>query len=174
MPRWKDADTLSNMESDGWTEGAQASPAQLSSGEAAEAMAMIGSSRAWLADRVIAPCWYHPALGALNGGLIAVGEARNWVVFSWAVVAYSVGCGALMWVNQRRVGVWVSYFRGWVNIVFALQVLALAVLAGLACWLGLGRGVRGAFVVAGLVAVPVTVVFGRWTDKVLRARFERF
>ena len=140
--------------------------------EAAEAMATIGSSRAWVADRIIAPGWYHPALGALNGALIAVGAARNWALFSWAVVAYTIGCGALMWVNQRRVGIWVSYFRGQTNTVFALQVLSLAVLAGLACWLGIGHGLKAAFILAGVLAVPVTVGFGRWTDQVLRARFE--
>ena len=51
-----------------------------------------------------------------------------------------------MWWNQRRVGV------------------------AIACWLGLDRGTHGAFLAAGVLAVPLTVVSGRWTDKLLRTR----
>jgi hypothetical protein len=42
----------------------------------------------------------------------------------------------------------------------------------IACWLDLDRGTRGAFLAAGVLAVPLTVVFGRWTDKLLRARLQ--
>ena len=34
------------------------------------------------------------------------------------------------------------------------------------------RGTHGAFLAAGALAVPLTVVFGRWTDKLLRARLQ--
>jgi hypothetical protein len=138
--------------------------------EAREAMAAIGASRSWLADRVVAPTWYHPAFGVLAGALIAVGEVHDWPLFYWAVVVYSVACGALMWINQRRVGVGIRYFRGRVSVVFALQVLSLGVLVGVACWLDLGRGMRGALLVAGVLAVPIMVVFGRWTDRALRVK----
>lgn len=127
--------------------------AEIGPKEAAEAMAAIDNSRSWLANRAVAPCWYHPVLGVLAGALIAVGEAHNWLLFYCAVAGCSVGCGALMWLKQRRVG----------------QVLALGVLVGLACWLDLGQGMRGAFLVAAVLAVPITVIFGRWTDTALRA-----
>ena len=140
--------------------------------EAASAMAAIDDRRAWLADRLIAPCWYHPAFGVLAGALIAVAETRNWPLFYWAVAGYSAGCGALMWMNQRRVGVAVKYFRRRVSIVFAAQVLTLSALVALACWLDLDRGRRGAFLVAGVLAVAITIVFGRWTDRALRADFQ--
>jgi len=140
--------------------------------EAASAMAAIEDRRAWLADRLIAPRWYHPALGVLAGALIAVAETRNWPLFYWAVAGYSAGCGALMWMNQRRVGVAVKYFRRRVSIVFAAQVLTLSALVAVACWLDLDRGRRGTFLVAGVLAVAITILFGRWTDRALRADFQ--
>ena len=140
--------------------------------EAASAMAAIEDRRAWLADRLIAPRWYHPALGVLAGALVAVAETRNWPLFYWTVAGYSAGCGALMWMNQRRVGVAVKYFRRRVSVIFAAQVLTLSALVAVACWLDLDRGRRGAFLVAGVLAVAIAIVFGRWTDRALRADFQ--
>jgi hypothetical protein len=141
-------------------------------GEAATAMSTIDASRSWLADRIIAPGWYHPAFGLLAGGVIAEAEIRNWMLFAWSVVAYTVGCSALAWWNQRRVGVAMNYFNCRTRAVFAGHVLTLCGLIAFACWLGLDRGAHGAFLAAGVLAVPLTVVFGRWTDKLLRARLQ--
>jgi hypothetical protein len=140
--------------------------------EAASAIAAIDGTRSWLAGRIIAPAWYHLAFGLLAGGVIAEAEARSWALFAWSVAAYSVGCGVLMWLNQRRVGVSMKYFDRCTRAIFTGQVLALSALSALACWLGLDRGVHGAFLVAGVLAVPVTVAFGRWTDRVLRTRLQ--
>ncbi len=141
--------------------------------EAAGAMAAIAGSRAWLADRIIAPRWYHPAFGLLAGAAIAEAEARSWAVFAWSVAGYVVGCGALQWFNQRRVGLVMRCFDARTSAVFAAEVLTLGVLIALACWLDLDRGVRGAFLLAGALALPVIVLFGWWTDRLLRARLRR-
>ena len=138
--------------------------------EAASALAAIDSSRSWLAGRIIAPGWYHLAFGVLAGGAIAEAEARSWALFAWSVVAYTLGCSALMWLNQRRVGVAMKYFNACTRAIYIGQGLTLSALIAIACWLDLDRGMRGAFLVAGVLAVPVTVVSGRWTDTVLRAR----
>jgi hypothetical protein len=148
-----------------WRPGAEMTPA-----EAASAVYVIGLSRAWLADRIVAPGWFHLAFGALAGGVIAEAEIRSWALFGWSVAAYTLGCGALMWWNQRRVGVAMEYFDCRTRAVFAGHVLALSGLIATACWLGLDRGTHGAFLVAGALAVPLAVVSGRWTDKLLRAR----
>jgi hypothetical protein len=140
--------------------------------EAARAMSAIGGSRSWLANRIIAPGWYHVAFGLLAGGAIVEAEMHSWVLFAWSVVGYTVGCGALMWWNQRRVGVAVKYFDASTRAVFVGNVLALSALIAVACWLDLDRGIRGAFLAAGVLAVPLTVVFGRWTDKLLRTRLQ--
>jgi hypothetical protein len=138
--------------------------------EAASAIAAIDGTRSWLAGRIIAPAWYHLAFGLLAGGVIAEAEARSWALFAWSVAAYTVGCGVLGWLNQRRVGVAMKYFDCRTRAIFTGHVLVVSALCALACWLGLDRGVHGAFLVAGVLAVPITVAFGRWTDRVLRAR----
>jgi hypothetical protein len=106
----------------------------------------------------------------IAGGVIAEAEIRSWTVFAWSVAAYTVGCSALMWWNQRRVGVVMKYFDAGTGAVSAGHVLTLAGLVAIACWLGLDRGTPGASLAAGGVAVPVAVVFWRWTDRMLRAR----
>jgi hypothetical protein len=156
------------MESD----GAYAELGSLGSREAEAALAAIGESRSWLADRAIAPWWYNPAFGALNGGLLAMGATRSAMLFAWSVVAYTFACGALMWWNQQRVGAWINHHRGWEHVVFIGQVSALAALSALACWLAFGRGMTAAFLAAGVGALLVTVAFGKVTDVVLRARLE--
>lgn len=140
--------------------------------EAADSLSAIDGSRSWLAERVIAPGWYHLAFGLLAGGVIAEAEIRDWALFAWSAVAYTVGCGALMWWNQRRVGVAMEYFDSRTRAVFAGHVLTLSGLTATACWLDLGRGIHGVFLAAGVLAVPLTVVFGRWTDRLLRARLQ--
>jgi hypothetical protein len=141
-------------------------------GEAATALAAIGASRSWLSDRVIAPCWFHPAFGLLAGAVIAEAEIRSVMLFAWSVAVYTIACGALMWWNQQRVGVAIQYFDWRTRAVYAAHVLALAGLIAAACWLGLSREIHGAFLAAGILAVPFTVVFGRWTDRLLQVRLQ--
>ncbi|MGH3164409.1 MAG: hypothetical protein ACRDN0_00755 [Trebonia sp.] len=142
----------------------------MESDEAASSLSAIDDSRSWLANRIIAPGWYHVAFGLLVGGVIAEAEVRDWTLFGWSVAAYTVGCGVLSWWNQRRVGVAMNYFDCRTRAVFAAHVLALSGLVALACWLGLDRGIHGVFLAAGVLAVPLTVASGRWTDRLLRAR----
>lgn len=146
--------------------------ADIAPGEAASALSAVDASRSWLADRVIAPGWFHLAFGVLAGGAIAEAEIRSWVLFGWSVAAYTAGCSALMWWNQRRAGVAMEYFDCRTRAVFAGHVLTLGGLIVIACWLGLDRGIHGAFLVAGALAVPLTVASGRWTDRLLRARLQ--
>jgi hypothetical protein len=170
LPCRKVIPRLSGMASDEGRDGAAA--AEIAPDEAARAISAIDASRSWLADRIIAPGWYHLAFGLLAGGAIAEAEMRSWVLFAWSVVGYTVGCGALMWLNQRRVGVAMTYFDACTRAIFTGHVLALSALIAVACWLDLDRGIRGTFLAAGVLAVPLTVVSGRWTDKLLRARLQ--
>ena len=146
--------------------------AEVAPGEAASAISAIGGSRCWLADRIIAPGWYHLAFGLLAGGVIAEAEIRSWTLFASSVAAYTAGCSALMWWNQRRAGIAMKYFDARTRAVFAGHVLTLSGLIAVACWLGLDRGMLGAFPAAGVLAVLLTVIFGRWTDRLLRARVQ--
>ncbi len=139
--------------------------------KAAEAMAVIQERQAWLADRLVAPCWFHPLLGLLGGGLVASGEARSGVLLAWAIVVYTVACGTIMWVNQRRVGgLTFRYFDRPMTMVSGLQILACAVTVAAACWLDFAEGLRGALLVAGLLIAVLIIEFGRLSDRVLRQR----
>lgn len=64
------------------------------------------------------------------------------------------------------------YFDARTRAIFGLQVLAVVALVALACWLELDEGIRGGFLVAGVLAAIATVLFGRWADAVLRARLQ--
>lgn len=152
--------------------GPNCEAAGLPPGEAETALAVIGASRSWLSDRVIAPGWFHPAFGLLAGAVIAEAEIGSVMLFAWSVVTYSIACGALMWWNQQRVGVAIQYFDCRTRAVYATHVLALTGVIAAACWLGLDREIHGAFLAAGILAVPLTVVFGRWTDRLLRVRLQ--
>ena len=68
-------------------------------------------------------------------------------------------------------GVAIQYFDWRTRAVYAAHVLALTGLIAAACWLGLGREIHGAFLAAGILACR-TVVFGRWTDRLLQVRLQ--
>jgi hypothetical protein len=61
-------------------------------------------------------------MAAAISTLSLVAEIRNWMLFAWSVAACTVGCGALMWWNQRRVGVVMKYFDARTPAVFADHV----------------------------------------------------
>ena len=46
----------------------------------------------------------------LAGAAIAAADARSWTLVAWSAVAYTVGCGAVMLFNQRRVGLTMDCF----------------------------------------------------------------
>jgi MFS family permease len=130
----------------------------------------IGERRAELADRLVTPAWYHPVLGLLAGGLIASAEAHRWWVFLSALVVYAVGCGVLVSSYRKLTGIWVSGVRrGPAGRVSMWLMGGLYSVAGLAALLDLALGVRGAFVVGGVVAVGLVVVLGRRFDEALRS-----
>jgi small ligand-binding sensory domain FIST len=122
--------------------------------EAAAALESIGESRAEVADRLVTPVWYHPVLGLLAGGLIASAEAHRWWVVLSALVVYAVGCAVLVSSYRKLTGIWVSGLRrGPAGRVSLWLMAGLYAVAGLAALLDLGVGLRGAFVVGGVVAV---------------------
>jgi hypothetical protein len=137
--------------------------------EAVRALATVGLTRAQMADRVVTPVWYHPALGLLAGGLIASAELGSLALFLSALLVYAVGCGVLVSSYRRLTGVWVSGLRrGPAGRVSVLLIGTLYALAGLSAVFGLALGVPGAFVVGGAAAFVAVVVLGRRFDEALR------
>lgn len=138
--------------------------------EAVEALGQVEAGRGQMADRLITPVWYHPALGLLVGGLIASAEWRSLAVTGSAFLVYSVGIGVLVSSYRRLTGIWVSGFRrGPAGRVSVLLAGVLYVIAGIAAILDLGLGLRGAFVAGGVLATVAVIVLGRRFDAALGA-----
>jgi hypothetical protein len=143
------------METDGMSMDRETAAAQL---------AALQVARAQMADRVVPPRWYDPALGVVVFLLLSAVSLRDagWVYFATLAVAVA-GLWALVTAYRRITGVWVSGLRPGrtapaIRVWFG--VYAVVVAAALAAEFLFD--VRGAMVVAGVV-LGVTITFlGRW------------
>jgi hypothetical protein len=131
---------------------------------AAGQLAELRADRERLAERIVPPWWYDPALGVvvlLLVSALSVREAGWWYFADLAVGI--VGLGLLVRAYRRITGVWVSGFRkGETRRAIHLWLVAYAVVVGAAAVAEFAFGLRGAMVVAGAV-LGVTITFvGRW------------
>jgi hypothetical protein len=113
-----------------------------------------------LAKRAVAPVWYHPALGLLSGGYVAVQAAPIAARLIYLAV-FLLGLAGLVHAYRRKTGMWVSGFRAgrtrWVAI--ALMIVMILTYA-VAAWLELRVGVHGAFLIGGAILAVVTTAQG--------------
>ncbi|WP_344484582.1 hypothetical protein [Glycomyces endophyticus] len=145
---------------------------QLNPQEARAALEEVNASRAEIADRLYTPWWYHPILGLLIGGLVAVAGSGARLVIVWgAAAAFALGALLLATAYRRIAGVWADGFtagprsRRSAQVAFAVGV----VIAGTGAVLGLGFELWWPATVAGAVLAVLTVVWGRHYDTLLRA-----
>ena len=145
--------------------------AEMVPGNAASALSAIDDSRSWLAFRMVAPGWYDLALGLLAGGVIAEAAIRSLMLFAcrWSPTRPAAVrlCGGTSAVGRRD------------EVLRCLHASRLRRpcadpgRAGRDRLLARPRSrTHGVFLAAGVLVVPLTVVFGRWTDKLLRARLQ--
>jgi len=128
--------------------------------DTARMLAEVEAARSDLADRARAPLWYHPALGLLAGGYVAVQAAPMGARFAYMALS-AVGLLLLVRAYRRKTGMWVSGFRAGRTRWVALALLAvLWGVMGLTMWLEWQVGVRGAFLVGGLVVAVATTIQG--------------
>jgi hypothetical protein len=126
--------------------------------DALRMLAEVDAAQADMAQRAKAPLWYHPALGLLIGGLIAVqGQATPVMLAVYA--AYVAGLVLLMRAYKRRTGLWINGYRAGRTRWVAIGLAALGMLGALiSVWLLRERGLTLAPLVFGtIVAVIVTV-----------------
>jgi hypothetical protein len=137
--------------------------------EGAEQLAIIAETRAAVADRLITPWWYHPALGLMLAGY-TVGLSLGGTAVRFAAVAlFLAGCGVLVTVYRRRTGVWISGFDAgrasrWAKALGALAGVALAASWSIAYWTDLTWPVW----CLAAVAFAGAVLLGRRFDTALR------
>jgi hypothetical protein len=139
--------------------------------EAKEALGLVKSSQADVAERLITPWWYHTVLGVLEAGLIVAPAARSPIVLVGALFLFGIGLGTLVTVYRRMTAVWVTGYNAgrassW---AFALGAIAgLAYVISIAAAIGLGWWQVS--VAMAVIVVPVTIVLGRRFDDALRGQ----
>ena len=140
----------------------------------ASALADVDSARRSVADRLVTPWWYHPALGAILAAimLVAALDLHNLVRLPVALVG-AAGIGLLVAAYQRTTGLWVDVrnlgptSRKWwlayaviVVVVTGGSLVPTAANVALPVWLAVALAV---------VALVATIVLGRRMDDALRA-----
>jgi hypothetical protein len=132
----------------------------ISETDAARMLAEVEAARGDLAHRARAPIWYHPVLGLLAGGLLAVQAAPLAARIAYLPL-FAVGLILLVRAYRRKTGMWVSGFRAgrtrWVAVALLVAIWATM---GVALWLEWQVGLRGALLVGGLIVTVATTIQG--------------
>jgi len=142
--------------------------------EAAAALDLVDASRTHIADRLITPWWYHPALGSVFGAffMIQTVDSRGLkfaLIIPWAIAGAAVVDAYRRRTGIARTGLWVNSFpTGRARREAIILVAALAALFVAAVVLDGAAGWDAAPVVAGVLVVPCVTVLGRRLDRSLR------
>lgn len=137
------------------------------------ALADVDSARHSVADRLVTPWWYHPALGVIIGAIVVTAalDLHNGIRIPVAL-AGAVGIGLLVGTYQRVTGLWVdmrnlgSRSRRW-WLAYAVLV---AILVGISLIPSFGAQALPLWVALLLAGTAVvgTIVLGRRIDAVMR------
>ncbi|MDX2358070.1 hypothetical protein [Dietzia sp. PP-33] len=140
----------------------------------ATALADVDAARHSVADRLITPWWYHPALGAIVAAIVLMGalDLPNLVRLPIAL-ACAAGIGLLVSAYQRVTGLWVDArnlgptSRKWwlvygviAGMAVCASLIPLATGDAFPLWLSL---------LLAVVTVVATIVLGRRVDSTMRA-----
>lgn len=139
-----------------------------------DALADVAASRSSVADRLITPWWYHPALGMILAALVLVGalDLHNAVRIPVAV-ACAAAIGLLVSAYQRVTGLWVDIrnlgpvsLRWWfAYLVMVVVVVGISLVPSFT-----DRGLPGWTTALLVVVILVgTIVLGRGMDAAMRA-----
>ena len=138
--------------------------------DAAAALGLVSASRARLADRLVTPWWYHPALGLLGGVAVLGHGSGSTALRLLGLVVFAVGCGVLVGSYRRLTGAWANGYRPGPARRYA--VAGGLVLGGGIAASAASRAATDSLVAPAALALAVllaTVVLGRRYDDVLRA-----
>ena len=132
-------------------------------------LAEVEAARDDLAQRARAPLWYHPILGLLAGGMVAIQGQSSTLKVAFTGV-FVLGVALLVRAYKRHTGLWISGFRAgrtrWVAIGLGV---AIALCGLVALWLARHRGVAEAPLVFGGIIVVVVTVAGHLWEAAFRA-----
>ncbi|MCD0443315.1 hypothetical protein LO763_06705 [Glycomyces sp. A-F 0318] len=145
---------------------------QLDPQAARAALDAVDQSRSDMADRLVAPWWYHPLLGVLVGGLVTVATADiPFQALLGVIAVYAAGLAALIAAYRRKARVWVGFWDGGpktrrsAGLLFALLLVILV--AG--ATVSMGAEITWTAPVTGLVVAVTMTLWGRRLDAIARA-----
>lgn len=138
----------------------------------AEDLSLIADTRAAVADRLVTPWWYYPALGLLIAVFVLAYGLGNIGVALGGAALCAAGCGLLARAYRRLTGIWISGFdavgsaRRWAQAMGALAGVSVA-----ASWV-FGHYTDLSWLVWGFAAVAGagSVFLGYRFDAALRAQ----
>lgn len=133
---------------------------EMSPPDPADLLAELRAANEDLARRAVAPVWYHPALGLLLGGLIALQGAS--LPFMGAYYAlFSIALVMLVAAYKKHTGLWVNGYRAGRTRVVAIGLGAtFTVLALGSIWLQRNAGMTSAPLIGGVIVAVITTVGG--------------
>jgi O-antigen/teichoic acid export membrane protein len=128
--------------------------------DASRMLAEVQAANAELAKRAVAPIWYHPALGLMVGGLIAVqGSELTFLGAYYAV--FSIGLVMLMAAYKKHTGLWINGYRpGRTRVVAIGLAVAVTLIMWGSLWLHRSAGVTWAMLLGGGVSAVITTAGG--------------
>jgi putative Mn2+ efflux pump MntP len=139
--------------------------------DAAAQLAAIADARSAVADRLITPWWYHPALGLALAAYVIGLSYGNTLTRIGVVLLFLGFCAILAHVYRRMTGVWVSGLSAgrasrWATALGTL----LAVIVGAGMLIGTFTDARRPVWALAALGFIATVVLGRRFDAALRAQ----
>ncbi len=142
-----------------------------------EALADVEASRVAIADRVVTPWWYHPALGIIQASLVLNIAFAKGVVSVLLTLLAVAGIGVLVRVYTSRYGLWLGPDQLGPRSRRVFRAIVAVTVAGLALGIAHTVGAAPSWVAilgAGITLVGTTVLGPRlderWRDEV-RAGF---
>lgn len=139
--------------------------------DAAGQLAAINDARAAVADRLVTPWWYHPALGILLAGYVVGISFGSTGIKLASGVLFAAAVVALGDVHRRRTGVWVSGFHAGRASRWAIALAALIAAVVLTAWAtGSYTDLQWPVWVLAVTGFFGAILIGRRFDSALRAQ----
>ncbi|WP_449373659.1 hypothetical protein [Arthrobacter psychrolactophilus] len=143
----------------------------ISSHDAANALAAIDSARSDAAERLTTPWWYHPWLGLLAAVFVVAYTTGGAVVMIGVTLMYLLGIGVLVGSYKKRTGVWINGLRAGKASWWTLPLVVIMLGGmGVAYYFHAERGLDWPAWLAGILVFIAVNVFGRLFDGALRSQ----
>ncbi|GAA1612390.1 hypothetical protein [Actinoplanes couchii] len=138
---------------------------------AAEQLAAISDIRASVADRLVTPVWYHPALGSALAAYVVAISLGSSAVRAIAGGLFVAAAALLGRVYRQRTGIWVSGHGAGPARWWAVAMGALIGAVVLTAWAtGAYTEARWQVPVLAVIGFAGTIVLGRAFDNAVRAQ----